>query len=496
MFAPRPFLITALALVLIAPAVRAGEPEMLPLQHSGPVVAAVFSPDGKQVATAADKVVRLWDLSTGRAAKQITLGDKVAHVVFSPDGRSLFTLSAEKAAALQMTDAATGKSVWKAQVGRGTLTSVAVSPDGKRLAVGSDDNSVCALDAPTGRVLMMAQGHRGAVTAVAVSPDGKQLATGSADNSVQVWDMPTGRALMRLQGHNKGVECVAFSPDGKTLASGGQDKVVRLWDVSTGKELRQLEAPDAVRGAAFSPDGKLVAVAAGDKSVRLFDAATGKESRQFGGLQGKINALAFSPDGKRVVTAGQDGTAIVWELTRDEKPPPKDLKLTGKELDALWIDLGGDDARKAYAALRILRAAPADSLPFLQERLKPKPASADAKKVAALIADLDSDDFDTREKATKELEDLGRAAESAVRQALAGKPSAEARVRLGKVLDKLGGESALTPEQNRDLRAVRVLEGVGTPEARKLLESLVKESPGWWVSQEAKAALARLGREK
>src|SRR5262245_50830441 len=116
MFVPRRFLIAALA--LIPPPARAGEPEMLPLQHGGPVVTAAFSPDGKQVVTGADKVVRLWDLSTGREAKQITLGDKVAHAIFSPDGRTLFTVSAEKAAALQMTDAGTGKSVWKAQVGR------------------------------------------------------------------------------------------------------------------------------------------------------------------------------------------------------------------------------------------------------------------------------------------------------------------------------------------------------------------------------------------
>ena len=63
-------------------------------------------------------------------------------------------------------------------------------------------------------------------------------------------------------------------------------------------------------------------------------------------------------------------------------------------------------------------------------------------------------------------------------------------------LAKLGGDGALTPEQSRDLLAVRVLEGVGTPEARKALESLVRDSPGWWVTQEAKAALERLGKEK
>jgi DNA-binding beta-propeller fold protein YncE len=495
MRSPRRFTISALAIALFVPSARAGEPEMLPLQHGGAVVTCAFSPDGKQVITAADKVLRLWDLSTGREAKKIELADKVAHVLFSPDGRSLITLPAAKGGALQLTDATTGKGLWTAQVGRGALTSVAVSPDGKRIAVGSDDCTVSAIDAASGKMLMRAQGHRAAVTSVAISPDGKQLATGGADNSVLVWDLPTGRQLLRVQAHNKPVECVAFSPDGKLLASGGQDKTVRLFDTATGKELRQLEV-EAVRCVAFSPDGKLVAVAGGEKPVRLFDAATAKEARQFGGLQGKVNHLAFSPDGTRLVTAGGDGTAIVWDLTRDEKPPAKDLKLTAKELDALWADLGGDDARKAYSAVRTLRAAPADALPFLRDRLKPKPAGADAKKIAALIADLDNDEFDKREKATKDLEDLGRAAEPAVRKALAGSPSAEAKVRLGKLLDKLGADSALTPEQNRDVRAVRAIEGVGTPEARKLLEALVGESPGWWVTQEAKAALARLDKQK
>jgi hypothetical protein len=485
----------ALALFLAVPAARAGEPEMLPLPHRGAVVSCAFSPDGKQVVTASDKVVRLWDLASGRESKQLTLADRVAHAVLSSDGRAVVTASAEKGGRFQMTDPATGKTLWRVGMLVGPFTSLAASPGGRRLAVGTPDCQFCvvdAVDAPSGKVLFGGGGHQGPVTSVALSPDGRRLAVGSSDNSVQVWELPAGRKLLRIQGHKKGVDCVAFAPDGQTLASGGHDKVVRVWDTATGKEVRHLEAKDVVRCVAFAPDGKTLAAAGDDKLVRLFDTATGKESRIFGGLQGKINCLAFSPDGTRLVTAGADCSAVVWDLTRDEKPLPKDLKLTGKELNALWADLGGDDARKAYAALRTLRAAPAGSLRFVRERLKPKPLTDEEKKIAALIADLDSDDFDAREKATKDLEGLGRAAEKATRQALAGEPSPEARVRLEMVLAKLGGEGALTPEQDRDLRAVRVVEGIGTPEARKLLEALVRESPGWWVTAEAKAALRRL----
>jgi dipeptidyl aminopeptidase/acylaminoacyl peptidase len=493
---PRQSLLVALALVLVAPAARAGEPEMLPLSHRGAVTTCAFSPDGKLVATGGDdKAVRLWDLATGREVRRLDVGDKVVQAAFAPDGRTIVVASADRGEPLQLWDATTGKLVWKSLAGRGAVTSVAFSPDARRLAAGSDNNTVIALDAPTGRMLMIAQGHSAAVTTVAVSADGKSLATGGADNNVQLWDMPTGRLLSRFQGHKKGVECVAFSPDGKLLASGGKDNVVRLWDLATGRELRQVEAQDAVRCVAFSPDGKTLALAGADKAVRLCEVATGKEARRFGGLQGKISGLAFSPDGKRLVTAGGEGGAIVWDLTRDEKPLPKDLKLTAKELDALWADLAGDDARKTYAAVRQLRAATADSVPFLRDRLKPRPATADEKKIAALIADLDNDSFDVREKATKDLQELGKTAEPALRRAMAASPSAEARARMEKLLAKLG-DAGLTPEQGRDLLAVRALEGAGTPEARKVLESLVRESPGWWVTKEAKAALERLGAEK
>src|SRR5262249_38723979 len=156
-------------------------------------------------------------------------------------------------------------------------------------------------------------------------------------------------------------------------------------------------------------------------------------------------------------------------------PLPKDLKLTAKELDGLWADLGGADGRKVYAAVRLLRADPERSIPFLRERLKRQPDRLDESKVKKLIADLDADEFQAREAASKELAKLGRSAESLLRAALAGSPSVEVKGRLERLLEAISEES-LTPEQQRDLRAVRVLEQAGTPEARKLLEELTGDS--------------------
>jgi hypothetical protein len=229
-----------------------------------------------------------------------------------------------------------------------------------------------------------------------------------------------------------------------------------------------------------------------DGTVHLWDGPS-KQERSFL-ARGMVDAAAFSPDGKRLATAGADGI-ILWDLTRDEKPLPKDFKLNAKQMDALWADLASDEGGKVYLAARLLRADPERTVPFLQKHLAPKDAGPDEKKLKQLIVDLDSDEFKKREAAMQELEKLGARAETALRNALAAGPGLEVKVRLERLLKGLGGEGkALTAAQQRDVRAVRVLELAGTPQARKLLETLSKESPGWWVIQEAKAALGRLAQ--
>jgi hypothetical protein len=218
------------------------------------------------------------------------------------------------------------------------------------------------------------------------------------------------------------------------------------------------------------------------------------EERYFttpGPVQGvAVQGLAFDPEGKRVATAGEKGTVIIWDLTGDEKPLPAGLLLTTRDLATAWADLGSEEYAEAYAALRMLRADPERSVPFLRECLPPGAELPDAKRVKQMIADLDADKFTTRAKASQELAKLGKAAGKMMRDALAAGPSPEAKMRLERLLAPI--DQPLSVGQRRDVRAVRVLEKTGTPEARKLLESLTKNSPGWWVAEEATAALERL----
>jgi len=84
-----------------------------------------------------------------------------------------------------------------------------------------------------GEETLTLKGHSGPVTSVSVSPDGKRIVSGSWDNSLKVWDAQTGQETLTLEGHSSYVTSVSFSPDGKRIASGDNDRTVKIWDISS-----------------------------------------------------------------------------------------------------------------------------------------------------------------------------------------------------------------------------------------------------------------------
>ena len=162
---------------------------------------------------------------------------------------------------------------------------VAFSPDSRRCATGSGDNTARVWEVETGRPLRILRGHSGWVQQVAFSPDGRQVATGCEDQFARLFDAGTGRLLLpAMEGHRAGVSALAFSPDGTRLATAGggaaplskvygHDPSTILWDLRTGQRLLKLDAHSSwVLTVAFSPDGKRLATGSLDNTIRIREA--------------------------------------------------------------------------------------------------------------------------------------------------------------------------------------------------------------------------------
>jgi RNA polymerase sigma factor (sigma-70 family) len=464
-----------------------------PQGHLTAVTCFAFAPDGKALISLTEERLRLWETSSGKQLR--TLGGKESGgwcFALSPDGKSVASAMYYRENAIRLQDTATGRWLWKVQgVERDPPWALAFSPDGKLLVSGGVAGAVHLWDAATGQeVRCLRPPQAGTAAAVAFAPDGQTVAAGGLNNAIQVWNAATGKEIARFEGTGD-VKSMAFSPDGRTLVAAESDGNLRLWDVASGKvRLASRQQPTAVRCVAYSPDGRTVVSGCDDHTVVLWEAATGQELARFVGHQGYVWSVAFSPDGRTVVSASYDTTGLVWDVTgRMKQGQLQAAELAPQELETLWTHLSGEDGPLAHRALWTLAAAPKQTLPFLQARLPLSTTVPDARRVERLIAELDDDRFEVREKASTELAAIGKAAEPLLRKTLEGTPSAEVRKRVQALLNQI-----VQPTSLRPARVASVLEQIGTPEARRLLETLAERAAEAELRQEAKAALQRLAR--
>ena len=274
----------------------------------------------------------------------------VSSVVFSPDGHTLASGSADHTVRLwDVTDPAYPRSLGQPLLGHtADVASVVFSPDGRTLASGSNDATVRLWNLDTALPL---QGHTTDVGSVVFSPDGHTLASGSADHTVRLWDVKDpvhSRSLGQpLRGHTADVGSVVFSPDGHTLASGSADHTVRLWDLTDREHPRPLGQPlhsydRGVLGVAFSPDGHTLASGTADGTVRLWDLTDREHPRPLGQpLQGHtadVTSVAFSPDGHTLASGSADHTVRLWPTPVDATTRTLCSKLISNISNQNWSD--------------------------------------------------------------------------------------------------------------------------------------------------------------
>jgi hypothetical protein len=451
--------------------------------------------------------VVLWEAATGRELRQLQgQAGQVREVAFGGDGRIIFSIINHWATSdgpnktIRAWDTATGQELWKIEKHATRPGTLALSPNGKTLAA-AGDGAVLLLDAATGRVLrtllVPANGKLAQAwykpAALAFSPDGRLLRAYGEDQELHEWDIHTGvHGQRHCEGIGKPTFAGAISPDGRLIALGGFTTYLVLVEVATGREIHRIitsksqSLDRAVFGLAFSPESRTLAWSGPtDGVIHLVETTTGRERHRLAGHRGRALSLAFSPDGKSLISGGGDSTALVWDLTGQ-------LDRDNAEPLSCWEALTGEDAARAYRAIRCLSSDSAHAVPFLAKKLQPV-AVPDPARVARILADLDNPSFSAREQATRTLADLGEQVEPALRQALNKAPSLEVKRRIEKLLNQL---PQLSGRRLQSLRAMEALEAIGTPAALRLLHQLAQGDPTDRVTQQAQAAAKRLERRE
>ncbi|MEX0818862.1 MAG: protein kinase, partial [Pirellulaceae bacterium] len=338
--------------------------------HHDAIMAVSFSRDGRQIATASrDRTAKSWDAASGDELVSFHEGHSflASDSAFFADDRRLVTSAVDNT--VRIWDVASGVETRRLER-TGRAAAVAISPDDRWIATGSDTRTAKLWNADTGELIHVLDGHQVEVTAVAFSPDDRFVYSGDANGRGVLWKRETGEKLRRLDWHTSKIAAARFTPDGARLLTASDDKNVCQWDVSelaadpdsvAPMELLQLKHSDSVISLDLSQDGKRALTACNDGELHVWDVGAGSLIRTLS--SGPVSMASLSPDGQRALSVHAEQRVVrMWNIaTGDALPnggnPGSDAFLDFDKLGGLvWsarfsndgnslLTVGGNEAR-------------------------------------------------------------------------------------------------------------------------------------------------------
>eukprot|EP00742_Colponemidia_sp_Colp-10_P004434 GILJ01004734.1.p1 GENE.GILJ01004734.1~~GILJ01004734.1.p1 ORF type:complete len:824 (+),score=148.01 GILJ01004734.1:503-2974(+) len=322
--------------------------------HQSPVCSVAFSHNGLMLATGSEWNAQLFNVETGEKITQLeepksmktgrpSSRDEhfVRCVCFSHDDTLLAASFPDYA--VKIWNIKERKLIHSLTGHTEEVFAVDFSSNGKYVISGSADATARLWDLQTGQLVRIFGGPEeisikkglpriGSISSVAISPDSRFVALGSLDKIIQIWDLETGDFVETLKGHAKSVYSVAWSPDGRCIISGSKDETVKLWDVTAGSGLRRPRCrltyrghKDLVLSVSYAPSGDWFISGSKDNTIRFWDI---REEECFMTLQGHNNSVinvAVHMSGQRVASASGDCKARIWKCGTDVTTPQTNI---------------------------------------------------------------------------------------------------------------------------------------------------------------------------
>jgi hypothetical protein len=324
------------------------KPPVPPAAYKFPVNinSLAFTPDNQKLVASGYHELTVWNVATAKLEKRIyTRSQRAYALAFLPDGKlavaggrpgeqgdvRVYDLNAKGKTVNGVTilDGVNDKAVMLAELLEtdDSVLSLAVSPDGKKLAAGGCDRLVKVWDLSQGvakaKLEQTIENHADWVFGVVFSPDGKRLLTASRDKTAKVWDLAAKESVLTFPNHQNSVYAVGVRADGKVGFSAGEDNLLRVWNANgEGKQVQQVGGhgkPIFKIAQHNDPKKPLLATCSADGTVRLWNPNNGQQLKVLTGHTDWVYAVTISPNGNLVAAGGYDGEVRVWNVA-DGKP--------------------------------------------------------------------------------------------------------------------------------------------------------------------------------